>query len=358
MSATLMSHRHVSPGFEVVIGDNEICPGSPGGIWNLWWNVQLSDDPEAWDGEIRSLNEMQSRLGDLTDDQRLIRAQMAEFCRESPLFPESVAVLCEETGEGRFSRPLRMGCEGRRLLDSLGYSVPPDQVPGLLSGYTRSLRRWLEKSDPSTPQDFKISGFLGPQTDGKKGLVVELLGQLESGNLSFSNLRDWSRGACSRGTGESVLDWKGRPFNCFECPAAKTEEDNLPDCTCCLTMIIDAVLICQRGLGDLESMLSELRRFREEYVLACASAINSWLGDSTPTPVTSLTEARYVSVELATSLNERVWKSLGQTDEPKTWLAGCLLKTLKSNQRWHEREELIDGFPGATSWLSKVTKAS
>jgi hypothetical protein len=354
----LLSYKHVYPGFEVVIGKNEICPGSPGGIWNLWWNVQLSDDPEAWDGEVRSLNEMQSGLGDLTDDQRLIRAQMAEFCRENPLFPESVVVLCEEIGEGRFSRPLRLGCEGRKLLDSLGYSVLPDQVPELLESYARSLKCWLDESAPGTPQDSKISGYLGPQTNGKKGLVADLLGQLESGSLSFSRRRDWLRGACSRGKVESVFDWNGRPFNCFECPGAKAEEGDLPGCTCCLTMIIDAALICQRGFGDLESMLSELRRFREEYVLACASAINSWLEDVTPKPVTSLTEMRYVNEELATSLNERVWKSLGQTDDTKSWLAGCLLKTLKSNQRWHRREELIDGFPGATSWLRKLSEGS
>jgi hypothetical protein len=353
-----MSPRHVPPGFEVIIGDNEICPGSAVGIWNLWWNVQLSDDPEAWDGEVRALNEMQGGLGDLTDDQRLIRAQMAEFCRESPLFPESVVALCEEIGEGRFSSPLRLGCEGRKLLDSLGHSVPPDQVPDLLENYARSLRRWIEEGVPRTPQGSKISGFLGPRTDVKEGLVAELLGQLESGSLSFSKLRVWSRGACSRGTVESDFDWKRRPFNCFECPGAKAEEGDLPGCTCCLTMIIDAALICQRGFGDLDSMLSELRRFREEYVLACASAINSWLEDVTPTPVTSLTEMRYVNEELATSLNERVWKSLGQTDDTKSWLVGCLLKTLKSNQRWHRREELIDGFPGATSWLSKLVEGS
>jgi hypothetical protein len=67
---------------------------------------------------------------------------------------------------------------------------------------------------------------------------------------------------------------------------------------------------------------------------------------------------RYVNEELAKSLNERVRRSLGQMNDTKIWLAGCLLKTLKSNQRWHRREELIDGFPGATSWLGKLTKGS
>jgi len=63
----LLDGGHVPPGFEVVIADKEVCPGSKGGIWNLWWNVQLSDDPRAWDEEAKALNELQSKL-ELTTD--------------------------------------------------------------------------------------------------------------------------------------------------------------------------------------------------------------------------------------------------------------------------------------------------
>ena len=75
MSAKLVAYKYVPPGFEMVIEKKEAK------AWNLWWNVQLTDDPESWDDEIKAINKMQDRLGELTEDQRLIRAQMAEFCR-------------------------------------------------------------------------------------------------------------------------------------------------------------------------------------------------------------------------------------------------------------------------------------
>ena len=156
--------------------------------------------------------------------------------------------------------------------------------------------------------------------------------------------------------GESVFDWKGRPFNCFGCLGARPEEGNAPTCMCCSVMIMDAALVCQRGLKDLDAVLQELKRFREEHALAHASAINFWLEGSPSTPVTSMTETRYVPEEYATSMPVRLGNYLGERDEVKTWLAGCLLKTLKSNQRWHERTELIDGFPEITSWLRSIAR--
>ena len=217
----LLDGGHVPPGFEVVIADKEVCPGSKGGIWNLWWNVQLNDDLRAWDEEVKALNELQSKL-ELTTDQRLIRAQMAEFCRESPSFPESVEVLCREVGAGRFSEPLRMGCGGRKLLDSLGYPGTPDQEKRVLRGYARSIEMWLEVKEPSSPLDFKINGFLGPHSEKKRGLMRELIDLLK--NTDTGELMEWSKDNCVQGMGESVFDWKGRPFKCFGCPGARPEE--------------------------------------------------------------------------------------------------------------------------------------
>ena len=79
MSPKLMAHEYVPSGFEIVINNKEICPESSGGIWKLWWNVKLTDDPEAWDKD-KSINKMQDQLVKLSLDHRLIRTQMAEFC--------------------------------------------------------------------------------------------------------------------------------------------------------------------------------------------------------------------------------------------------------------------------------------
>ena len=118
MNTRFIAYEYVPLGFEMVIDSTE------GRIWNLWYNVQLTDDPERWDNEVRSINKLQGELGNLNLDHRLIRAQMAEFCRVHPLFPESINLLCKEIGDEEFSKPMKIGCEGRDLLDSLGHHNP------------------------------------------------------------------------------------------------------------------------------------------------------------------------------------------------------------------------------------------
>ncbi len=95
MTAKLASYKHVPLGFEVVIDNPDLEMGR---IWNLWWNVQLSDDRDRWDAEMRALNEAQWQLGELTTERRLVRAPTGEFCRRPPLFPDSVGLLCRERG--------------------------------------------------------------------------------------------------------------------------------------------------------------------------------------------------------------------------------------------------------------------
>jgi hypothetical protein len=73
----LLCHEYVPLGFEIVIDrgshaelghKGESVPGSKGGIWNLWWNITLSDNPQTWDDEVKAINKMQERLSGLTDD--------------------------------------------------------------------------------------------------------------------------------------------------------------------------------------------------------------------------------------------------------------------------------------------------
>ena len=102
------------------------------------------------------------------------------------------------------------------------------------------------------------------------------------------------------------------------------------------------------------SVYDEICRFREEYVLAYSMAVNGWLEGSDPAPITSAVSCRYVTDEIAANIHDRVRSLLGERDEVKVWLASCLLKTFKGNQRWHEVKELIDDFPNATSWLRSL----
>ena len=81
--------------------------------------------------------------------------------------------------------------------------------------------------------------------------------------------------------------------------------------------------------------------------------INSWLQDVPPKPVTSRVTTRYIEADHAAELAAKVYSSLGEKDRIKEWLAACLLKTIKENQRWRETTELLDSLPEATSWFSE-----
>ena len=119
-------------------------------------------------------------------------------------------------------------------------------------------------------------------------------------------------------------------------------------------MILDAGLLCVGAFGEKRSMFDEVRRFVEENILVYSLAINSWLKEVKPRHVTSLITARYMAKDNSPKIAERIHSYLGKKDEAKEWLAACLLKTIKDNQRWHKRTELIDNFPEATSWFRKT----
>ena len=55
MSVKLVAYEYVSSGFEMVIVKNEVK------VWNLWWSIQLTDDPEAGDEEVREVNRRQRK---------------------------------------------------------------------------------------------------------------------------------------------------------------------------------------------------------------------------------------------------------------------------------------------------------
>jgi len=355
MNAKLMTYEYVPLGFEIVIENSDVEMGK---IWNLWHNVKLTDDPENWDSEINLINKMQGRLGNLTIDQRLIRAQMAEFCRVCPLFPRSIDILCNEIGEERFSKPLKIGCEGRDLLDSLGYHDKASlnkQQKEILTGYFKTLEKWLEKSQVETATESKVFGFLGQPSDNKVAAVEKLVHIVNYGEPSVSSFRKLAEHICKETQKDPVTvtceRYKGRPFNCFGCLPT---DASITKCQCCYSMFLDACLLCAGTSSEERSMLDEFRRFIEENILVYSVAINSWLKEEPLKHFTWLKNARYTSKDSASRIAERVHSSLGEKNEAREWLVACLLKTIKDNQRWHKRTELIDNFPEATSYLRKI----
>jgi len=352
MGAKLVAYEFLPLGFEIVIGNADVEMGK---IWNLWHNVKLTDDPESWDSEINLINKMQGRLGKLTVDQRLIRAQIAEFCRVCPLFPRCIDILCEEIGDDRFSNPMKIGCEGRDLLDSLGYHDQAslnEQHKEILTDYAKSLEKWLGQGQAETATESKIFSFLGQPNHSKVASVEKLVHIVNSGEPSVSSFRKLAEDVCKETKKESVNiaceRYMGRPFNCFKC---LPENASMPKCQCCYSMFLDACLLCAGTSGEKRSMLDEFRRFIEENILAYSVAVNSWLNEAPPKHVIWLKNMRYVSKDSALKIAENIHSSLGERNRVKEWLTACLLKTIKDNQRWHKRTELIDNFPKATSWF-------
>jgi hypothetical protein len=352
MSAKLVAYEYVPLGFEIVINNKDVEMGK---IWNLWHNVKLTDDPESWDSEIILINKMQGRLGKLTVEERLIRAQIAEFCRVCLIFPKSIGILCEEIGHERFSKPMKIGCEGRDLLDSLGYHDHEslnEQLKETLMEYAESLEKWLREGQAETTMGSKVFGFLGQSNHSKMTSVEKLVHVVNSIEPSVSSFRKLTQDVCKEGQKDSVNltceRYRGRPFNCFEC---LPEDASVTKCQCCYSMFLDACLLCVGTSGEERSMLDEFRRFIEENILAYSVAINSWLKEEPLEHITWLKNLRYISKHNASRLTEKVHSSLGEKNKAKEWLVACLLKTIKDNQRWHRRTELIDNFPEATSWF-------
>lgn len=348
MMSKLVAYEHIPFGFEMSIENTE------GRIWNLWYNVQLTDDPESWDNEVRSINKMQKKLGKLSLDHRLIRAQMAEFCRVHPLFPESIAILCKEIGEERLSKPVKVGCEGRNLLDSLGYHDSESlnkQRKEIIKTHLMSLSKWLEKGRPESSTDSKVFGFLGGSSHEKEDWVKNLIRLMESNRPLVPSVLQLVEEACNRKDKDFMVkartNYMGRPFNCFKCEEGAK-------CGCHFSMFIDSGLLCIGTLGEERSMLKEFGHFIQENILAYSVAINSWLEEASPNDIMTVTATSYINENKALDIASKVHVALGEKNETKKWLTACLLKTIRSNQRWHKTTELIDSFPQATSWFRET----
>jgi len=355
MNAKLVAYEYVPLGFEIVIDNKDVEMGK---IWNLWHNVKLSDNPENWDSEINLINKMQGRLGKLTVDQRLIRAQIAEFCRVCPIFPRSIDILCEEIGHERFSNPKKIGCEGRDLLGSLGHHDHEslnEQLKEILAEYVESFKKWLREGQAETATESKVFGFLGRPNHSKMTVVKKLVRTVNSIEPSVSSFRKLAEDVCKEAQKDSVNltceRYRGRPFNCLEC----LQDASVTKCQCCYSMFLDACLLCAGTSGEEGSMLDEFRRFIEENILVYSVAINSWLNDEPMKHITWIKNPRYISKDDASRIVESVHSSLGEKNEVKEWLVACLLKTVKDNQRWHKRIELIDDFPEAKSYFRETS---
>lgn len=348
----LISYQHVPAGFEIVINENSLNPGSGGGIWNLWWNVQLSDDPTSWDREIRALNTMQNEIGPLTNDERYVRTHMAEWCRNNDAFPTSLDILCAEIGAGKITTPWNIGCEGRNLRETLEVQANPDdrmeQRVFLFNSYQIAFSSWMHEKEPENLFEAKVLNYLGDINREKVEIVNALRKLVNPALPSTNSLRDLYREETERYFGESM----NHCLNCGEV-ADTTNGQCFPGCSCCERFYIDTLLLVTKFIEPRE-MLNEMYRFHQECLLGYMYAINAWLIDEEPIVVTDVLNPVFLSQQLAKQIPKQVKRLLGTRTQVKEWLAGCLLKTIKNNRGWSSLDQMVDLYPEASSWLSFI----
>jgi len=340
MVAQLLDRRHVPPGLEIVISDGEFCPGSGGGVWNLWWNVTLSDDPCRWDDEVRALNDECAALDELSDDARLVRAHMAEFCRYWPPFPGSIDLLVAEAGAGRMLRGAQLGCEGRGLLDALG--LHPDEVLACQSAevyaaYDAALLGWLEGERPLSSLEVKIAGFMGQPTAAKVDWVHRLHQALAFGDGPQAEASAEALCAKACGRASSGAAAHRLPFRCLQCPGRR------PHKLCCHTMRLDAGLLAagagsqepldDQDLPSCDVIAAKLQTYTREHLTCYASALEAWLAGQNLDGLCTMS-GEYVPRAKGVAVTTRVAQHLGPLESAgpqQRWLVRCLLKTLRGN---------------------------
>ena len=348
----LISYQHVPAGFEIVINENSLHPGSGGGIWNLWWNVQLSDDPAIWDREIRALNTMQKEIGLLTNDQRYVRIHMAEWCRNSDTFPTSLDILCAEIGAEKITTPWNFGCEGRNLREVLGIAADSDdrmeQRVFLFNSYQIAISSWINEKEPESLFEAKVLNYLGDISKEKVELINSLRKLVNPALPSTNSLRDLYIEETKRYFGEPLRQC----LNCGEV-ADTVNGQCFPDCSCCERFYIDTLLLVNKFIKPNE-MYKEMFRFHQECLLGYMFAINAWLIDEEPTLVTDVLTPVFIRQQLVEQIPKQVKRLLGTRTQAKEWLAGCLLRTIKGNRSWKLEDQMINLYPEASSWLSFI----
>ncbi len=102
---------------------------------------------------------------------------------------------------------MKIGCEGRDLLDSLSYHDQTSlnkQQRDILKLYAKSLEKWLDKGQAETAIESKAFGFLGQTTDKKVNAVEKLVHIVNSGEPSVSSFRKLNESICKENQKDTV----------------------------------------------------------------------------------------------------------------------------------------------------------
>ncbi|TKJ43339.1 hypothetical protein CEE36_04725 [candidate division TA06 bacterium B3_TA06] len=105
--------------------------------WSLW---SFTLDEETWDERIRYINQMQEKLGPLSDDVRRIRAQIAGLVHCDSGFPVTADQILDAIGRGKLPDPaFHSGC-----WHPMGTKTTQPRQPEAMQVIEETLLRYLD----------------------------------------------------------------------------------------------------------------------------------------------------------------------------------------------------------------------
>lgn len=372
----LAPYEKTRPGFELIVaktlqglqgvdcfpvgedGYQRIC------LWNIW---NQKGDPAEADVEKQWINDMQRALGELSDDERFVRIQIACFERCFWTFPENVELILDGIGKGRVNLDAGVGCEppwmhgilpllrGRR-----GHSAGPQSnrcqtaatgydslhVPRqmLTRAYATILSWWSMQGDleclkTSLPDNTdlaeKLYRYLGPPTVLKCLYVQKLCLNLDFSGVpsTASHAERWQTlSELIAPVNEAIHARLGNEEDVVGKLIDHNNENNL--CHHAFFRHLD-LIIAAIGAGKRVALpgSGQERKRIHEAVTNFVHALGSWLAGRTPQEAASIWPAGEETAR-------RVYELLGDVTPRKRWLVACLWKKLQENQARHGRGAL------------------
>ena len=366
-AAILAPYEKTCPGFELLVGKTlegqqgfDCFPVNENGyqricLWSIW---QRGSDPAEVDIEKQRINEMQRALGELSDDDRYIRIQIACFQRCWWEFPANVDLILDGIGTGQVNLDGRVSCEppwagmiavvrhrrghpapcARRYQTAATDYAPLAPRRNRARAYMRILTWWtyggemdclkLELPDHAELAE-TVYRRLGP-TDKLKMLYVQKL-RAALGWQAFPQT-----GFDDRACVALVAVWDA---------AIREELGRKPDH---VRALIGPQDLCHHGFfRRLDHQIANIgagkavklpgtgeeRKRIHGTVTTYVHALGSWLAGRTPEEVASIWPA---SKETA----RRAYERLGGVSPRKRWLVASLWKRLQDNQADHGRGAL------------------
>jgi hypothetical protein len=353
------------PGFELIVAktlqglqDLDCFPVSEDGyrricLWNIW---NQKGDPTEADVEKQRINDMQRALGELSDDERYMRIQIACLQRCFWTFPENVELILDGIGKGRVNLDAGVGCEPpwangilpllrrRRGHPTTGYDSGDAPRRTLILAYATILSWWAMRGDLERLKEVlsdnaelaeRLYRYLGPPTE-LKCLYAEKLRL----SLSFWGVPSTAGHAERWQTLTELI----APIDAAIRARLGDEEDVIGklidrnnengSCHHAFFRHVDRIIACI-GAGKRVTLPGSGRERKRihEAVTNYVHALASWLGGRTPQEAASIWPP---SKETA----RRVYELLSDVTPRKRWLVACVWKKLQENQARHGRGAL------------------